>query len=163
MSNPNPRKRAAPGAAPTPAVPMQQPQMQNQYNQNVANDQVVRWNGGAMPADPGAYMDNMGNPMSSMDLVQSQPQFAQNNSLARISNNRALVPAKNAYGSNFNAAQGWAGFGDDNQLVTQGFEENGGQDDNIEELEERAQKAKREAHAKRKQIPPFVQKLSRSV
>lgn len=135
--------------------------MQNQYNPNIPNDQMVRWGGGAMPADAGTYMDNMGNPMSSMDLVQSQPQFASNNSLARISNNRALVPTKNPYGGNFNAAQGWGGFGDDNQLVATGFEENGAQDDNIEELEERAQKAKREAHAKRKQIPPFVQKLSR--
>lgn len=134
--------------------------MQNQYGQNMANDQMVRWNGGAMP-DAGGYMDNVGNPMPSMDLVQSQPQFAQNNSLARISNNRALVPTKNAYGGNFNGAQGW-GFGnDDNQLVPHGHDENGNQDDNIEELEERAQKAKREAHAKRKQIPPFVQKLSR--
>lgn len=50
---------------------------------------------------------------------------------------------------------------EDNQLVPHGHDENVTQDDNIEELEERAQKAKREAHAKRKQIPPFVQKLSR--
>lgn len=35
--------------------------------------------------------------------------------------------------------------------------------DSIERLEEMAQRAKREAQAKRKQIPPFVQKLSRSV
>jgi heat shock transcription factor, other eukaryote len=33
--------------------------------------------------------------------------------------------------------------------------------DSIEALEERALRAKREAQAKRKQIPPFVQKLSR--
>lgn len=159
MSNPNPRKRAAPGAG--PSVPVPPPTMQNQYAQNVANDQMVRWNGGNI-ADPTAYMDNMGNPMPSMDLVQSQPQFSQNNSLARISNNRALVPTKNAYGAGFNGGQGWAPFSnEDNQLVPHGHEENGHQDENIEDLEERAQKAKREAHSKRKQIPPFVQKLSR--
>ena len=33
--------------------------------------------------------------------------------------------------------------------------------DSVEVLEEKAQKAKREAQAKRKTIPPFVQKLSR--
>lgn len=159
MSNPNPRKRAAPGAG--PSAPIQQPQMQNQYAQNMANDQMIRWNGGTMP-DAGGYMDNVGNPMPSMDLVQSQPQFTQNNSLARISNNRALVSTKNAYGGNFNGSQGWGAFGnEDNQLVPHGHEENRHQDDNVEELEERAQKAKREAQAKRKQIPPFVQKLSR--
>jgi heat shock transcription factor len=35
------------------------------------------------------------------------------------------------------------------------------ENDNIELLEERAAVAKREATSKRKQIPPFVQKLSR--
>lgn len=33
--------------------------------------------------------------------------------------------------------------------------------DSIERLEEKAAVAKREAQSKRKQIPPFVQKLSR--
>lgn len=33
--------------------------------------------------------------------------------------------------------------------------------DDIEDLEQRAQVAKKEAQAKRKQIPPFVQKLNR--
>ena len=33
--------------------------------------------------------------------------------------------------------------------------------DDIEALEQRAQVAKREAQARRKQIPPFVQKLNR--
>jgi heat shock transcription factor len=36
-------------------------------------------------------------------------------------------------------------------------------EDSIEELEKRALAAKRDALAKRKQIPPFVQKLSRCV
>lgn len=40
---------------------------------------------------------------------------------------------------------------------TPGMEEN----DNIELLEEKANVAKRDAQGKRKQIPPFVQKLSR--
>jgi len=138
---------------------MQQPQVQAQYPQFAGNDQMVRWNGGAVP-DASGFVDNTGNPMASMDLVQRQPQYAQNNSLSRISNNNtALVSTKTPYGNQFGGAQGWGGF-EDNQLVPHGHDENVTQDDNIEELEERAQKAKREAHAKRKQIPPFVQKLS---
>jgi len=45
----------------------------------------------------------------------------------------------------------------DPQNVNGAMEEN----DSIELLEERAAIAKREAQSKRKQIPPFVQKLSR--
>ena len=53
----------------------------------------------------------------------------------------------------------WIPFGDDALMDPQQaqMEEN----DNIELLEEKAAVAKRDAQAKRKQIPPFVQKLSR--
>jgi heat shock transcription factor len=55
----------------------------------------------------------------------------------------------------------WGQFGDDSILdpVNGALIEAG--DENIEALEQKAQVAKREAQAKRKQIPPFVQKLSR--
>jgi heat shock transcription factor len=45
----------------------------------------------------------------------------------------------------------------DPQSANGAMEEN----DSIERLEERAAIAKRDAQSKRKQIPPFVQKLSR--
>ena len=53
----------------------------------------------------------------------------------------------------------WGSFGNDGLELQNGgaMEEN----DNIELLEERAAIAKRDAQSKRKQIPPFVQKLSR--
>lgn len=56
-------------------------------------------------------------------------------------------------------ADSWGQFGDDTGLDLNpvAMEET----DNIEALEEKATAAKREAQAKRKQIPPFVQKLSR--
>jgi heat shock transcription factor, other eukaryote len=37
----------------------------------------------------------------------------------------------------------------------------GARDDDIDDLKQRAQVAKREAQSKRKQIPPFIQKLAR--
>lgn len=55
----------------------------------------------------------------------------------------------------------WAGFGDDGSLLPQNQSEDLTETDNVELLEEMAQKAKRDAQGKRKQIPPFVQKLSR--
>jgi heat shock transcription factor len=63
--------------------------------------------------------------------------------------------------ANFDASNDpWGSFGDDSLLDPQnsnGMEET----DNIELLEEKAIIAKRDAQSKRKQIPPFVQKLSR--
>ena len=105
-------------------------------------------------------MDPSANPGNPFELIQGQPQYQQNlatspNSLARRPMNRALIPTN----SNFDPS--WGFMGDGTALVSQHPDENGNQGDNIEELEEKAQKAKREAQGKRKQIPPFVQKLSR--
>jgi heat shock transcription factor len=81
------------------------------------------------------------------------------NALARRQNSRALVPT--APRTPFDrGSDGWSGFGEDPaylQPTNPGADEH----DNVERLEEMAQRAKREAQAKRKQIPPFVQKLSR--
>jgi len=57
----------------------------------------------------------------------------------------------------------WPGLGiDDNALTLQVATDAGTPDhDSIEKMEEAALRAKRAAQAKRKQIPPFVQKLSR--
>lgn len=58
----------------------------------------------------------------------------------------------------------WADLaGDDTSLVAHNPDDETIVQDNVEVLEELAQKAKREAQGKRKQIPPFVQKLSRFV
>ena len=75
--------------------------------------------------------------------------------------NNQLVAANRSFPPQQNEL--WANFTED-ALVPQS---NGGtavdEHDNVELLEEKAQKAKREAQAKRKQIPPFVQKLNRFV
>ncbi len=75
------------------------------------------------------------------------------NSLTRRTNNNALVPTNPR---SFDAVDQWAGFGDVHQPQQSEMGEQ-----NVEVLEQMAQKAKREAQGKRKGIPPFVQKLSR--
>lgn len=73
--------------------------------------------------------------------------------------NQALVPA---HGRNFDTSiEPWTSFGGDNALLQRNDEGGAAEQDNIDALEEMAQKAKREAQNKRKSIPPFVQKLSR--
>lgn len=134
-------------------MPMQQQMQQPYAAPNIPGDQVVRWNGGD---NGGGYVDSAAIPGNSLELIQSQPQYTQNlasppNSLTRRPMNQALVP---------NFDPNWF-MGDDTALIPQNADENANEDDNIEELEERAQKAKREAQSKRRPILPFVQKLSR--
>jgi heat shock transcription factor len=81
------------------------------------------------------------------------------NSLARRPMNiRVLVPASPG---GYDPSQAWGNLPMDNGALTHQQHDDQGTEDSIEVLEEKAQQAKREAQAKRKQIPPFVQKLSR--
>lgn len=73
-----------------------------------------------------------------------------------INNNRQLV-APRTYD---NSGDAWP-FGDDGMMDSQNGHGASGENDDIEALEEKAAVAKRDAQSKRKQIPPFVQKLSR--
>ncbi|KAI3327677.1 hypothetical protein HD806DRAFT_330902 [Xylariaceae sp. AK1471] len=143
MPTPNSRKRPAPGS-----IPIQQ-QMPQQYH---TSEQMLRWNGD--------NTSNSANPYGVMSPAQTP--FTQgvpgpSNALARRGGNNALVTSNRTFSPQPNDP--WPGFADDNLIPNQ---PNGPLDehDNIELLEERAQRAKREAQAKRKQIPPFVQKLN---
>ncbi|UKZ56316.1 hypothetical protein TrVGV298_010151 [Trichoderma virens] len=163
MSAPNSRKRAAPGAS--PIVPIQRNMQQAYATDNVAGaNPVMQWNGTDGTADATDYFSaaaaHTENPYG---LAQTQPTYPQavgapSNSLARRQMNRALVPTN--LRASYEPSSDWSGFGEDNLLVPQNATEGGAGQDNVEVLEEMAQKAKREAQAKRKQIPPFVQKLS---
>ncbi|KAF3070909.1 Heat shock factor protein [Daldinia childiae] len=84
------------------------------------------------------------------------PQATPSNVVARRGMNNALVATNRAFTPQQNDT--WPGF-EENLIASQ---PSGTVDehDNIELLEEKAQRAKREAQAKRKQIPPFVQKLN---
>lgn len=130
---------------------------------------MAGWNGNNAAA---GFMDDASNNINNYGMMPStaQAQFRPNvaaaapsttpsTALARRGANNQLVTTNRSFNSQQNDP--WPGFGDDS-LMTQ---PNGGprvdEHDNIEVLEERAQRAKREAQAKRKQIPPFVQKLNR--
>ncbi|CAK7202724.1 Heat shock transcription factor [Sporothrix eucalyptigena] len=115
--------------------------------------------------------------------AQIQPQPT-STAIARRPPNRALIPsvARPAFDP---SADLWANFGDDAALLSANPNHNAagigasnnaggsgnsnnnnggtglpGENESIEVLEERAQRIKKDAQAKRKQIPPFVQKLS---
>jgi heat shock transcription factor len=126
-----------------------------------SNAEFLRWSQGPENtgfSDPSAYNLNTygANALSQAPYDQSVP--AASTQLARRPVNRQLIPTgQRPYD---NTADPWGQFGDDPILDPQGdgaMEEN----DNIELLEEKAAVAKRDAQSKRKQIPPFVQKLSR--
>ncbi|KAH7370888.1 hypothetical protein BKA65DRAFT_472062 [Rhexocercosporidium sp. MPI-PUGE-AT-0058] len=158
----NPRKRAAPGSSPG----VQSNQMPQSYTapSQVSNADFLNWNqqpDNTHYADQSGYhMNNYaGAGMSQAPFDQSVP--AASTQLARRpnNNNRQLVPTAQRMAFD-NQIDPWGQFGDESILDPQNgngvMEEN----DNIELLEERAAVAKRDAQSKRKQIPPFVQKLS---
>ncbi|KAK4140695.1 uncharacterized protein C8A04DRAFT_39703 [Dichotomopilus funicola] len=125
---------------------------------SVQPDPMFRWNG----VDGTGFVDTGNAGLNSFPMLPATNTYGQgvpapSNVLARRQNSRALVPT--ATGATFNRASDWTGYGEDPaflQPANSGVDEH----DNIERLEESAQRAKRDAQAKRKQIPPFVQKLS---
>ncbi|KAK3946381.1 hypothetical protein QBC46DRAFT_247845 [Diplogelasinospora grovesii] len=164
MSSPtNPRKRPAPGAS--PIVPINPQQMQQPFSPAQA-DQVLRWNGAA--TDGNTFVDagaRAVNPFGVVSPAQAQyaPPIAASPStaLARRGLSRALVPSvANRQSFADGNAEPWSNFGEDGDLFPTGPNGVMDEQDNLARLEEMAQRAKREAQTKRKQIPPFVQKLS---
>ncbi|KAL6249616.1 Heat shock transcription factor [Rhinocladiella similis] len=144
------RKRPAPGADPYP------PQMPNPTpaytdgmgGHDLSNDEFFQWGQTGQPAVP--YNDNS-YAMNANAFPQANPQPQTSTQLTRRPMTQLAAPAHpridqdaSAWIDNANAPHGqdaeWA--------------------DDISVLEARAQVAKREAQAKRKQIPPFVQKLN---
>jgi heat shock transcription factor, other eukaryote len=127
------------------------------YQSPTSADQVPAWNGN--PYDTVNTVNSYG----IMSPVQGQPaQYPQGSAppastaLARRGVNNQLVAANPSFTQQNDL---WTNF--DESLIP--GQNNGiiDEHDNVEVLEERAQRAKREAQAKRKQIPPFVQKLNR--
>ncbi|KAK8872420.1 HSF-type DNA-binding protein [Apiospora arundinis] len=161
MSLPNPRKRPALGSAAASAMPQHQQQIY--YPPTSTPDPMNVWNG----SNVNNFMENSSTSLNPYGLL-SPPTQAQFNpsgtpgttpstALARRGNNNQLVVTNH----NFNTQQNdvWVSYGDES-LVPQQNSNNTADHDNIEVLEERAQRAKKESQAKRKQIPPFVQKLN---
>ncbi|EDU40034.1 Heat shock factor protein HSF8 [Pyrenophora tritici-repentis] len=144
MSN---RKRRAPGASP------QAPTQTYQHDIPAPADQYINWNesatGGDMNFNDPPLYDNYGTSMGgghnrvvSLDSYNDNAQMS--GQLVRRNTNQQLAPAprRNQWDGFPSPTQQWETVDDD------------------EELEQKAALAKKDAQAKRKQIPPFVQKLS---
>lgn len=160
MPSTNPRKRQAPSSP----IPQTQ-QMQQAFNapSQLSDADFLRWSQGpgntSYATDPAFNMNNYGGEPIAQPQYDTSIPAPSSTQLARRPVNRQLVATapRTAYD---NSGDPWGQFGDESILDPQGngrMEEN----DNIELLEEKAAIAKREAQSKRKQIPPFVQKLSR--
>lgn len=148
------RKRRAPGAE--PQVSMQT----YSHDANLPADQYMNWNDPTMTSDMGAFNDpalfdnyntnamNSGhNRVISLDGMTDAPDI-NSGQLVRRNPNQQLAPAprRGQWDGYPSPTQQWENIADDD-----------------EELEQKAAIAKKDAQAKRKQIPPFVQKLSRLV
>ncbi|KAK9426381.1 hypothetical protein SUNI508_02822 [Seiridium unicorne] len=157
MSSPtNPsRKRRAPGSVPT-SMPAPY------FPPSTSADQSASWNANNLN-----FMENSANanpygmmpsPRQAQFTQQGIPIATPSTTLARRGMNNQLVATSRPY--NPPQSEVWPNFGDDSLIPQQNGGNAADEHDNVELLEEKAQKAKREAQAKRKQIPPFVQKLN---
>ena len=141
--------------------------MQQGYSAPVGNQaDYLRWgqdaNNTGYADPPSAYnMNNYGANTAIPQAQYNQSVGAPSTQLARRPINRQLVSTGQRIPHD-NSGDQWGGqFGDDSMLDPQSTDGLMEENDNIELLEERATVAKRDAQSKRKQIPPFVQKLSR--
>lgn len=121
----------------------------------MSNDQFLQWgqntSSNTVPApsfpDTNSYNTAAGLPLSTHDIPGSS---AASNQVARRQPANQMVNRGRSY-EQPSASLPEQGNGP----------ESGGWSESLDELYQRAMVAKREAQAKRKQIPPFVQKLSR--
>ncbi len=145
------RKRPAPGASP----PTYQQQMQSSVNSygapvpQLSDDQFLQLGYGAQP--PNSFGDNStyNNQAGNFTVNGTQP----SNQLARRPMNQVA-----SRGRPYNETNGlqWVDSSNGNAPQT-----DSAWSADLDALEREAQVAKKEAQGKRKQIPPFVQKLSR--
>ena len=155
------RKRPAPGASPAVQQPMAAPTNYAPPNpgSQLSNDQFLQWgqNPSANVVNPASFADpssyNQSGLPTAQDLSAPATGTAASNQLTRRQQSNQLVSRNRGY------EQAPATYPDQNANAGPG--ESGAWGESLEELYQRALAAKRDAQAKRKQIPPFVQKLSR--
>ncbi|KAF2028387.1 hypothetical protein EK21DRAFT_21532, partial [Setomelanomma holmii] len=141
------RKRRAPGAS--PQVPLQT----YQQDTTIPTEQYMNWNDAAIDTNMNAFNDptlyDYGNsPIGGHNRVVSLDGMDNSTDmntgqLVRRNQNQQLAPRRGQ----------WDGFPSPTQQQWDHVEDE-------EELEQKAALAKKDAQTKRKQIPPFVQKLS---
>ncbi|KAI9370504.1 hypothetical protein BJX61DRAFT_87292 [Aspergillus egyptiacus] len=150
------RKRPAPGTSPVVPQLGPLPNYPQASGSPLSNDQFLQWGQNPSPSavTSSSFADT--NPYNSAAALHSAPQdvpgaSATSNQIARRQPSTQLASRSRSY------EQPSASFPDQGAAASG---ESGGWSESLEELYQRALTAKREAQAKRKQIPPFVQKLS---
>ena len=143
------RKRPAPGTSP-PAYHQQMQSAANSYSAapipQLSDEQFLQYGYNAQPPSDGSTYNNSANNIGGNGAQPS-------NQLARRPMNQL---ANRPQSHNDSTGLQWvdSGNGSGQQLDS-------AWNDDIDALEQKAQTAKKIAQEKRKQIPPFVQKLSR--
>lgn len=151
------RKRPAPGTS-----PLLQQQQQHLTNINAGTLQMpadpnIQWNQPDLTSASNSYADPsiaFGSNMYNGSVQQDTPSNTASTQIARRAGNHHVVPRR-AY--NNGADESWSLVSEDTVPQSQDSAWLNTADD----LEQKAQIARRDTQAKRKQIPPFVQKLSR--
>lgn len=160
------RKRPAPGASP---VPFQQQQQQPLLNDasHLTDEQFLNWEPPLKAVSTNAYSDpSLYSPqLFNASFTSSVPQVDGgqlapapspiSNQLVRRNINQQVAPRQQWLAVN-NNDDVWADFGS-----ALGAQTGVDQSEQEEELDQRAAAVKRQALAERKQIPPFILKLSR--
>lgn len=145
------RKRPAPGANPV-GYPQQNQQFQSGYTNapgpQLSNDQFFAWGQNAQVPDTYNGSSNYG---SNTNGYPSQNNTSQSTQLTRRPVDQ-IVTRQNANNNQ---------WGSEPSSVITPQDPSTTWTDDIDELVEKAQVAKRDAQSKRKQIPPFVLKLHR--
>ncbi|MCJ1284251.1 stress-responsive transcription factor hsf1 [Xylographa opegraphella] len=156
MPQPGSRKRPAPGASPVGPSQIQLPMNYNANSTQIPNDQFLNWNqNNSLPGvesypDPsGSFSPNLYN-----SIISSPNAPDASNQLTRRPLGQQVV-ARGVYNGAGNET--WNGTADE---FPQTIGEEGWNNNDDEALAQRALIANKEAQAKRKSIPPFVQKLS---
>ncbi|KAL2810133.1 hypothetical protein BJX63DRAFT_325905 [Aspergillus granulosus] len=151
------RKRPAPGTSPVVHPQLGQlPNYPPTSGSPLSNEQFLQW--GQNPSSNTVATQSFPALNSYNTAAAGQSAPTQDISSASTASNQIArrQPANQLLNRNRTYEQPSASFPDQDG----GSGESGGWSESLEELYQRANTAKREAQAKRKQIPPFVQKLS---
>ena len=159
MSQVQTRKRPAPGSSPIQTAPIQVSSNQSNASLKQGNAQIpmatsqyLQWPESNLTTYPDPSANHESTPYNGTPQSRGLPTTS-SGQLARASMGQELVSRHNLVDGNNEA---WP-------ILTDGVGQstNGSLLNSEDDLDRRAELAKQQTQAKRKQIPPFVQKLSR--